>query len=79
MRLLRAPAVRERVALSQSEITRRRKLGIFPEPVTLGARAVAWLESDIDAWLAAIVAGADDDAIADLVASQNAARQGVTS
>ena len=31
--------------------------GQFPRPYSLGARAVAWLESDIDAWIEARVEG----------------------
>ncbi len=27
--------------------------GSFPKPISLGARAVGWLESDIDGWIAA--------------------------
>jgi prophage regulatory protein len=28
------------------------KEGQFPRPINLGARAVGWLESEIDAWIA---------------------------
>jgi prophage regulatory protein len=49
--LLRLPQVRERVALSRSEIYRRMALGEFPRQVSLGARAVAWPEDDINDWV----------------------------
>lgn len=53
--LLRIQKVREQCALSRSELYRRIRLGEFPAPVTIGARAVAWRSSDIDAWIASRV------------------------
>jgi prophage regulatory protein len=52
---LRFPQVRTRVGLSRSTIYLKIVNGEFPKPISLGARAVAWLESDIDAWIAAQV------------------------
>jgi prophage regulatory protein len=51
--LLKLHKVKEQCALSRSELYRRIRLGDFPQPVSLGARAVAWRSSDIDAWIAA--------------------------
>jgi prophage regulatory protein len=51
--LLRLPAVKARTGLSRSTIYLRVSEGKFPEPISLGARAVGWLDSEIDAWLAA--------------------------
>ncbi len=53
---LRLPQVRARVGLSRSTIYLRMQQGEFPTPVPLGTRAVAWLESEVDAWIAARVA-----------------------
>lgn len=50
--LLRRPDVETRTGLSRSEIYRRVKDGSFPPPIALGAQAVAWPSSDIDAWIA---------------------------
>ena len=50
-RFLRLKAVRERVPFSRSTIYAKIRLGEFPKPVNLGARAVAWKESDIDHWI----------------------------
>ena len=50
-KILRLPAVRERIGLSRSTIYLRIAEGSFPRPVTLGARAVGWLESDIEEWV----------------------------
>jgi prophage regulatory protein len=61
-KFLRLPDVRSRVALSRSQIYRQMKAGLFPCSYDLGARAVAWLESDIDAWIESRVKGNDDAA-----------------
>lgn len=50
-RLLKLPAVLARVQLSKSEWYRRVRKGTVPSSVSLGARAVAWLESDIDIFI----------------------------
>lgn len=50
-RLLKQPNVLSKCAFSKTELYRRMKAGTFPRPVKLGARAVAWRESDIDAWM----------------------------
>ena len=49
--ILRLEAVKERVGLSRSTIYARVKCGEFPAPIALGARAVGWLESEIEEWL----------------------------
>jgi prophage regulatory protein len=51
--ILRLPAVKARTGLSRSTIYLRVSEGAFPPPVSLGARAVGWLESEVDGWLAA--------------------------
>jgi prophage regulatory protein len=48
--ILRLPQVKARVGLSRSSIYLRINNGEFPAPISLGARAVGWLESEIDAW-----------------------------
>ncbi|MFZ6850073.1 helix-turn-helix transcriptional regulator [Undibacterium sp. RuRC25W] len=50
-RLLRLNSVLQRTPISKSEIYRRVRAGTFPAPIRLGARAVAWLESDIDQYI----------------------------
>lgn len=49
--VLRLPLVKSRTGLSRSTIYLRIAEGSFPKPVSLGARAVGWLESDIEQWL----------------------------
>lgn len=49
--ILRLPAVKERTALSRSTIYLRIANNEFPVPISLGGRAVGWLEEDINNWL----------------------------
>lgn len=50
-RLLRLPEVLERVALSKSTLYARVRDGTFPKPRRLGTLS-AWLESEVEAWIA---------------------------
>lgn len=50
-KLLRLPAVEERTALRKSSIYAQVKAGKFPAPVRLTENAVAWRESEINAWI----------------------------
>ncbi len=52
-RLLRLSEVQTRTALGRTTIYRKMREGSFPEPLKIGARAVRWPESEIEAWLAA--------------------------
>ena len=49
--ILRRKQVESRTGLSRSTIYLRIKEGSFPKPISLGARAVGWLESEIEEWL----------------------------
>ena len=49
--ILRLPAVKTRTGLSRSTIYLRVSQGAFPRPVSLGGRAVGWLEEEIQEWL----------------------------
>jgi len=49
-RFLRLPAVIERVGKSRTAIYRDIQGGLFPAPVRIGARAVAWDSTEIDRW-----------------------------
>ena len=53
VRILRLPDVISRVGLRRASIYLHISKGSFPKPISLGARAVGWLESDIDGWIAA--------------------------
>jgi prophage regulatory protein len=53
--ILRRKQVEARTGLSRSTIYQRIAEGSFPKPISLGARAVGWLDSDIEQWLASRV------------------------
>ena len=50
--ILRLPQVKTRTGLSRSCIYMRIAAGSFPRSIRLGARAVGWIEADIDTWIA---------------------------
>ncbi len=50
-RILRLPSVQVRTGLSRSTIYLRIAEGSFPKQISLGARAIGWIESDIDDWI----------------------------
>lgn len=53
-RMLRLPHVKEKIGRAGSTIWKDVKNGTFPPPVRLGARSVAWRESEIQACLDAM-------------------------
>jgi prophage regulatory protein len=50
-RFLRLPDVKLIVGYGRTAIYQKIKSGEFPKPYPLGARAVAWLAEDIEAWI----------------------------
>jgi prophage regulatory protein len=50
--ILRLPNVKVRTGLSRSTIYLRIAEGSFPAPVSLGGRAVGWIEAEVNDWLA---------------------------
>ena len=62
VRFLRLPEVLARTGLSRSTIYVRLEQGRFPRPVSLGARAVGWIESEVDEWMRARITASRRDA-----------------
>ena len=58
--ILRRKQVEDRTGLSRSTIYLRIQEGTFPKPINLGARAVGWLENEIDGWLTACIEDRDN-------------------
>jgi prophage regulatory protein len=52
-RLLRMQDVSARVGLSTRTIQRLVKTDSFPAPVSLSSRAIAFVEAEVEAWIAA--------------------------
>jgi prophage regulatory protein len=55
-KVVRLPGVKAQTGLSRSAIYKLAKKAAFPRPVQLGPRAVGWLQSELDEWLARRVA-----------------------
>jgi len=49
--ILRLPSVRAVTGLSRSTLYNRIAEGSFPAPISLGGRAVGWIEAEIQEWL----------------------------
>lgn len=47
------------VDYSRSQIYRKIKGGSFPRPIRLGANRIAFVEKEIDAWIASLVEARD--------------------
>ncbi|MEH6445760.1 MAG: AlpA family transcriptional regulator [Oceanospirillaceae bacterium] len=50
-KIIRLPEVKVRTGLSTSTIYLHMSKGLFPKAISLGERAVGWLEADIEQWL----------------------------
>jgi len=60
-KFLRLRDVQRRIPYSRSSIYLMISRGEFPRQVSLGGRAVAWLESEIDEWIASRIGNRKDD------------------
>ncbi len=49
--ILRLPEVKARTGLSRSTIYARISQGSFPKQVSLGARAVGWIDREVNDWI----------------------------
>ena len=49
---LRLPMVKARTGLSRSTLYLRIAEGSFPAPISLGGRAVGWIEAEVNDWVA---------------------------
>jgi prophage regulatory protein len=59
MRLLKRPEVESKTGISRAAIYAKILQGTFPKPVKLGAKAVAWVESEVDQFCADRIAERD--------------------
>jgi len=50
-KIIRLPAVKEITGLSRSSIYLRMSNCEFPQSISLGSRAIGWLDADIEQWL----------------------------
>ena len=73
--ILRLPAVKASTGLSRSTLYLRIAQGVFPRPVSLGARAVGWPANEVEALNAARIAGKSESEVRELVVKLEAARK----
>lgn len=73
--ILRRKQVEAQSGYSRSTIYLRVSQGLFPKPVSLGARAVGWPAGEVAAVNAARIAGKTDAEILALVSKLEVARQ----
>ena len=72
--LLRLPAVIERTGRPESTLYLDMEKGLFPRQIKIGAYSVAWPDHEVDAIVAARIAGMSDDQIRELVRKLHKAR-----
>lgn len=63
-RLLRSTQAAQKLGLSRSSFYERVKNSELPKAIKIGRRAVAWLESELDAYIVARIAERDGTATA---------------
>lgn len=51
MRVLRIEEVKAKTGLAKSTIYKYADAGNFPRPISLGGRAVGWIDSEVHEWL----------------------------
>lgn len=73
--ILRRPQVQARSGYACSTIYLRISQGLWPRPVSLGAKSVGWPEAEVDAINSARIAGKSDAEIRALVDKLHAARK----
>lgn len=72
--VLRKPEVKAATGMPNSTLYLRIAQGLFPAPVRLGPKSVAWPTREVAAINAARIAGQTDDQIRELVKQLHAAR-----
>ena len=66
-RLLRLDAVMQATGFKQTHLYEQTCSGLFPRAVKIGARAVAWPAHEVEAVIAARIAGMSDDDLRTLI------------
>ncbi|MDE1348529.1 AlpA family transcriptional regulator [Vibrio aestuarianus] len=60
MRFIKLKEVMNITGLARATVYKHIKNGQFPKSVSLGERAVAWLDNEIDEWMLARIAQRDE-------------------
>lgn len=54
-RLIRLPEVMNRTGYGKARIYRLINEGLFPQPIKIDSRAIAFVESEVDEWIASAI------------------------
>jgi prophage regulatory protein len=65
--LLRKPTVLERLGIQKSKLSDDIRKGLIPPPIKIGNRAVAWVSTEIDCLVDALIAGKSKTEIKTLI------------
>lgn len=79
IRFMRRPEVTSRAGFSDSTLFNRINEQTFVPPVSLGGRAVGWIDYEVDGLLAAMAAGKSKSELAHLVSELLSARKNILS
>lgn len=66
-KIVRRPEVLKLLQISRSNLYKKIEQGLWPKPISLGSRAVAWLSSENEQVLNAMIAGKSQEEIKQLV------------
>lgn len=67
--LIKLPDVLARLSMSRTTFYDKVKKGVIPPPISLGDRAVAWVEAEIDQTITALIAGKTKEEMKGMVKS----------
>lgn len=67
--ILRKPEVIARTGYPRATLASRIKEGLFPPPISLGARSVGWVSSEVEETLSAMIAGYTNPQLEKLVST----------
>lgn len=59
--VLRCPAVLEKTGMTRAGMYREMANGSFPKPIKLSAKAVGWVEEQVDAWIEKRIAASQSE------------------
>jgi prophage regulatory protein len=74
-KIVRRPEVLELLKISRSNLYKKIQQGLWPKPISLGARAVGFLTTENEQMLAAIIAGESPEEIKQLVKALEKSRK----
>jgi prophage regulatory protein len=74
-KIVRRPEVLKLLQVSRSNLYKKIEQGLWPAPIQLGARAVAWLSNENERVVGAMIAGQSKEEIKQLVKNLEESRK----